>query len=423
MSYAEAKQIRLNAAAQGYGIGSDTYNSAVDFGQYAQSKYMINPNDSAAMFQEIVVKAGASADQLRGALDTLAVTALRTGSSFIGLQQAFQGNMTTATSQLGLSGGFSTAYATALTSQIAGGGAILNGAQGEAQFADSMIGQAMIASQLGTNVQGLAAYGAGYGGTGTAGGNAANMVNATNAVAAKILGQHGITKQLLDSNYNAFTLQCLNAKYALQMILPIFGFTASPPINCSDPAFVEWCKTMVSGAASTTNTNTPISAPGAANALSGGQTNNFTSSVQSLERGGAGQGSELQSLMSKVQSSSHWSNVGFDVGGKYVSMGELQSMDSSHQQAFIAQVIAGNITLAQGNAQTGAITKGGLGGSNTLLDMLGHASSQNYLSSNNVQGALQLELSGAAAQFFKILSNPKQFQQWLDGWKNNNGGK
>jgi len=53
----------------------------------------------------------------------------------------------------------------------------------------------MIASMLGTNVQGLAGYAAGYGGTGSAAGNAGAITEATNDVAARVLGQFGITEQ------------------------------------------------------------------------------------------------------------------------------------------------------------------------------------------------------------------------------------
>jgi len=423
-NYAEAKQIRMNAAAQGYGLNTNLFNAAVGFGNYAQEKYNINPEESAAMFQQVVVQAGASAAQLRDALDTLANTASTTNASFLGMQQTFlQGQA--AASAIGFTGSASTAVGVGLAQQMAN--PALNGLESMQQgVMGSQLGQALIANQLGVGIQGLEAYNAGFGGTGNAAGNAANSLAANNRVVSAFLARFGITKQLLDSNPSGFARQVLNSVYALQTVLPTLGMDPSK-LPTSPETWITWAQTQVGGvstAGAGTTGGSITATPGLAKQLSGGATNDMSAAMQNMSA------SSIMSDMSTMQNKQHWSNIGFDVNGSFISQNAFANMSPAQQKLFTAGIMSGSITMAEGNGK-GGIAAGGLGGTNTFLDMLtGKSTAQNDLLGQNAFGAnstyakaLQVELGPQATKFFQVISNPAMLQQMLTQWNSSTGGK
>jgi hypothetical protein len=148
---AVSQQIESTGLAAGYGYGSDNLNRYREFATGAFEKFQLSPGETQQMFQYGVINAGASLKSLSDALQTTADYASKAGVSF---QQA-QKNLASGIqmySDLGF-GSNTTGAAAAWNVQFGSGrqGQLLTNQLSKPlqQFEGSMVGQALIANQLG----------------------------------------------------------------------------------------------------------------------------------------------------------------------------------------------------------------------------------------------------------------------------------
>ena len=147
-SYGQAKQITMQNLGLGY--RGNLLNQANSFGNQALQKYGVDPQTSMQMFGQMVMQAGASLQDLNESLATLANTASTTNTSFSMLQQsAIQYSQIGAS--IGLTGGANTTFATAAAQFAAGQPGLQATGANPADILDSMVGQALVAQQLGTS--------------------------------------------------------------------------------------------------------------------------------------------------------------------------------------------------------------------------------------------------------------------------------
>jgi hypothetical protein len=147
-SYGQAKQITMQNLALGY--RGSLLGQANAFGNHALQKYGVDPQTSMQMFGQMVMQAGASLEDLNASLATLAHTASTTNTSFSQLQQGVI-QYSQIGGNIGLTGSQNALFATS-AAQFAAGQPALGAAGGNpADILDSMVGQALVAQQMGTS--------------------------------------------------------------------------------------------------------------------------------------------------------------------------------------------------------------------------------------------------------------------------------
>ena len=155
LPYGVSKQIESTGLAAGYKFGENYLNSYRDFASGAFERYQMSPGEAQSIFQNAVVRAGATSDQLSKALQNVAQNADNTGTNFKIATENLNGAIQILT-PLGLSGKALTSASTALANQFSGGNrqmtSILSGVQGQMNnFFDTTTGQALLANSMGTN--------------------------------------------------------------------------------------------------------------------------------------------------------------------------------------------------------------------------------------------------------------------------------
>jgi len=430
-SYGEAKQIRMNALAQGYGQNTGLYNQAVQFGDFAQQTYNMSPKDSAAMFQQMVVQAGTSVGTLVNALDTLGSTASKTQSSFQAMQASYLQAAGAATA-MGFNGNMASAAGMANAMTFVGQSDLQGYQTPFAQLGESMIGQAMLANAAGTSYSNLTAFAQGFGGTGTAAGNSLALMNAGNAVFLRLFANFGIHPGM-----NSFDLYraSMFARQRLSMELDSLGFKPKEGGSYSAMSatqFYKFVSDVVNGrstaAATTANKNAAISTyqnlenfldPNTTLPASQGGVNQAIYDTTAAGKFGSyGVTSLAEQAGSKLGYAA--GNVGFEIGGRFISQSQFNSLSPQEQQAINMQALMGNATVAE--MVNGKIKNSG----QSVLGAFGQQT--NFWSSsgmsNNPQAAVAtLELGPQAAKLFQIMSNPSQFAKWWDNYVKSTGGK
>ena len=155
MPYGVSKQIESTGLAAGYKLGENYLNGYRDFASGAFERYQMSPGEAQSMFQNAVVRAGATSDQLSKALQNVAQNAANTGTNFKIATENLNGAIQVLT-PLGLSGKALTGASTVLANQFSGGNRqttqILSGVQDQMNnFFGNVTGQALLANSMGTN--------------------------------------------------------------------------------------------------------------------------------------------------------------------------------------------------------------------------------------------------------------------------------
>ena len=159
MPYGVSQQIESTGLASGYKLNSNYLNGYRDFASGAFERYQMSPGESQAMFQNAVVRAGASSEQLSKALQSVAQNAANTGTSFKMATENLNGSIQYLSST-GMSGQALIGASTALSTQFTGGSnkmtQILQGVPDQFNnFFGGTMGQALLASQMNTTWSGL----------------------------------------------------------------------------------------------------------------------------------------------------------------------------------------------------------------------------------------------------------------------------
>jgi len=169
MPDAVSQQIEATGLAAGYKIGTPYLKNYRSFASGAFERFQISPQESQQMFQNAVVVAGGSLSNLSNALQGTADMAVRSGVSFQGAVQNLNSMMETLTSY-GAKGAIVTNTATMMNAAFTGSGQQMSqtmqgvGMKITDWAQSSLIGQALTAQAVGTNVQGLYGYEQGHGG-------------------------------------------------------------------------------------------------------------------------------------------------------------------------------------------------------------------------------------------------------------------
>jgi hypothetical protein len=155
-----SQQIESTGLASGYQFGTPYLNQYRDFASGAYERFGINPQEAQQMFQAAVVNAGGSANYLSQSLQQVGQHAADAGVSFKELTNNFSSALQNYAG-MGFSGNTATVAAQVSTGMFLGGtqqqNQILQGTYQNtfSPFFGSMMGQGILAQQLGTNLSGL----------------------------------------------------------------------------------------------------------------------------------------------------------------------------------------------------------------------------------------------------------------------------
>lgn len=421
-SYGQAKQIEMNALGQGY--KGNLLNQAIGFGNFAQTAYNIDPNTSAEMFSQAVVKMGMSAGELQSALTNLAQTASTTNTSFQGLQQSYMQGLNAA-SAVGVGGNQASFMAQNFATQFANIPS-LAGTDTNATPLTTMLGQAFAAQQLGVGIQQVYAYGAGDLGVSKTLA-AANLDIAGGNDIRRILAMAGLKKGASDKEIDL-------AHFKLSYLLPNIGIDIS---SWQPPQYRKWVRqyldqgdvkglntnTIKEAARNAGITNSEISAYGDLSKPQNLQ--NFEQGMASMLSGNDPNHSGQTMLghdLSRIGTSNHWNNAGIDLNGHFISQSDYNKLSHNGQMLLNALLLSNKASIANADAK-GNIIAGGNLDRNGLLAMLGHKGTQDlinqYGSGAQLLHNVQISFSGPMAQFLQAyIKNPgevtsTQIQQFL----------
>lgn len=421
ISYAQDKQLRLSAAAQGYGLNSDMFNSAVGFGETALKKYNMQPDQSMAMFQQVVVSAGASVQELEASLATLAQTAKTTGGSFQNMQQQFMAGQTSAMS-MGAGGLASTMIGTAAARQFAGN-PMMNGASGPEVLLNSSMGQAMIANQLGVSYAGLGGYMNGMGGSGNSATNTANVIKASNTVIKNALASFGLSG---NPTYNQIYQVVGNQFPLIQSVLAMYGVTDAVS---SEPKMIAFIQSIFNGSfnsSGTTQADLQAQNAGVEKALGQEGATSIGQAVSSVMGSSANQ---QDALIQKAATTMGWdpNKIGIDYQGKFVSQSTFMHDNQKQREVLMSAMLSGDATLAQLGAN-GKLTASAGNSQNTLLQMLGGSKNgaalqAAFMGDGGMGRVSEIALRPEVAKYFQILGNPSQLINTLNQYQASVGQK
>ena len=406
-SYGQAKQITMQNLALGY--RGNLLNQANSFGNQALQQYGVDPNTSMQMFGQMVMQAGASLEDLNDSLATLAHTASTTNTSFSQLQQNVV-QYSQIGSSIGLTGGQNTAFATAAAQFAAGQPALGATGANPADILDSMVGQALVAQQMGTSYLGLPQAASQQG----AGGLLASEIK----VNQNLLGRVGLNS----SNYK--NPDALRASYfKWQLLMKSLG--RNKEANASFHAYTQDVADTFDGKQKRMfkRTNTDIFAKDI-----GGQVGGSAGLAIATAIGPGPDFGNLYSTsnaitdkMQQIESQNKWKNIGIHVDGKFMSLSEIEKLPIGRRDALEAKIVTGDLPLAhvgkngkwvQGDYATG-----------TYLDREGQAWEQrNAYGKTPNRAAMHrsekiahiIELGPRASKHFQIFENMNTMSRQID---------
>jgi len=433
-SYGTAKQIRMNALGMGYGQNTGLFNNAVDFGNAAAQKYGMDPNQSMTMFNQSVVQAGSSALALQSALDNLGKVASTSSTSFQGMLQSFN-QYSQMGASMGMMGTANTAFAQGASTFAAGSPALQQSGANPANLMNSMIGQALIAQQMGTSYMNLPAV--------AANSSASSLAGGVNMAAEQLLGYAGINK----SNYKDKATVEGNFRRA-QMIFASAGDTSLNGMSMT--AFLEYVTktfdgSLVKGAQNAQNEQVDAAlgtnslnarTNGSAIAAGVGKTGLAKTIAEASTVGPYGTNSIVEGDIVNAAKNAKWNNVGIEMNGKFMSLGDIEKLPAAQRQKIDAAISTGLIPLA--NADSHGKIIAGNDYNSTLLDKMGHANIQNTtlnskeqqldalnrsqgLTAQQSQQAIKIEMGMNAQKLFAIIDSPQSFEKWLNNSKKGQG--
>ena len=406
-SYGQAKQITMQNLALGY--RGNLLNQANSFGNQALQQYGVDPNTSMQMFGQMVMQAGASLEDLNDSLATLAHTASTTNTSFSQLQQNVV-QYSQIGSSIGLTGGQNTAFATA-AAQFAAGQPTL-GATGAnpADILDSMVGQALVAQQMGTSYLGLP--------------QAISQQGAGGLLASEIKVNQSLYNRVGLNSSNYKNPDALRASYfKFQLVMNSLGMHKEANIGIK--AFTQDVADTFDGKQKRMfkRTNTDIFAKDI-----GGQVGGSAGLAIATAIGPGPDFGNLYSTsnaitdkMQQIESQNKWKNIGIHVDGKFMSLSEIEKLPTGRRDALEAKIVTGDLPLAhvgkngkwvQGDYATG-----------TYLDREGQAWEQrNAYGKTPNRAAMHrsekiahiIELGPRASKHFQIFENMNTMSRQID---------
>jgi hypothetical protein len=155
-----SSEIESMGLASGYQYGSNYLNQYRSFASGAYERFGLSPQEAQQMFQNAVVQAGGSADLLGKSLEQLGQQAANSGVAFSQMTQGFAQGLAQYAGT-GLTGNNVMQAALATVGEFTGGTQQQNqilqgvGANTINPFFGGMVGQALLANQMGTGLGGL----------------------------------------------------------------------------------------------------------------------------------------------------------------------------------------------------------------------------------------------------------------------------
>jgi hypothetical protein len=421
-SYGQAKQITMQNLALGY--RGNLLNQANSFGNQALQKYGVDPQTSMQMFGQMVMQAGASLSDLNDSLATLADTASKTDTSFSQLQQNVV-QYSQIGANIGLTGSQNALFATS-AAQFAAGQPTL-GATGAnpADILDSMVGQALVAQQMGTSYLGLP--------------QAVSQQGAGSLLSSEIKVNQGLMNRIGLNQGNYQNKEALrNSYFKYQLLMKALG--RNKEANQSFKAYSEDIGDLFSGKQQKEYKKTLASTFSQDVGQGAGETASeaLAAAISPTSKpGGSGRGgaalitsspSAVESEMQKLESQNKWQNIGVSLNGKFMSLSDIEKLPQGRREALEARIATGAQPLSSIN-QHGKLMKGNYS-TGTLLDREGQATEQTSIygkTSNSAaaqrveRNAMKIELGPNAKKFFTLLDDPSSFNRYLNNWAKTHG--
>ncbi len=409
-SYGQAKQINMQNLALGY--RGNLLNQANSFGNQALQKYGVDPQTSMQMFGQMVMQAGVSLSDLNTSLSTLAQTASTTNTSFSQLQQNVI-QYSQIGSSIGLTGNQNATFATAAAQFAAGQPGLGATGANPANIMDSMVGQALVAQQMGTSYLGLPAAAQQQGAAGILGGEISVNEGLVNRV--------GLNK----SNYqNSSALLGSYQKFKLLMST-IPGMQKEA--NLSYPNYVKYIGNMFGGKTAVGLHKTLES--GFSQALGQKAGESPSQAIASAIGGvGASPDNSIIQDMQKIDRQQKWKSIGVMAGGKFMTIPQIDQLPYAQRAALESKIATGEISLSHIN-QHGKLIKGHYANS-TLMDLQGKSSEQfglfgqtpNLAAMHKAEKrSMTIELGQNAKQYFTLIDNPGALNRSMNKYAQANG--
>jgi len=414
-SYGQAKQINMQNLALGY--RGNLLNRANQFGNQALQKYGVDPQTSMQMFGQMVMQAGASLEDLNTSLATLANTASRTDTSFSQLQQnVIQYSQMGAS--IGLTGGQNATFATVAAQYAAGQPGLAATGANPADILDSMVGQALVAQQMGTSFLGLPGAAQQQGAPGVLKGE----IKANE----QLFGNMGITKENYQdsANYQRFKLVMASLGMKKEADMSYAKYLTYMQDMWSGKQKKELIKTLSSTYAQDLGQKigeTPSQA--LASAINPAPSRQNPDAVSSLNA--------ITNEMQKIEGQNKWKNVGVTLNGKFMSLSDMEKLPYAQRSALEARIGTGDQPLSHIN-QHGKLIKGNYA-TGTYLDLQGQAPEQFNLygrtpnraamqntERNSLKALHIVELGPNAKKIFSLLEDPSAFNRYMNNWSGRN---
>ncbi len=408
-SYGQAKQITMQNLALGY--RGNLLNRANEFGNTALQKYGVDPQTSMQMFGQMVMQAGVSLQDLQESLAELAKTSSTTNTSFSMLQQSLV-QYSQLGGNIGLTGGENATFATAASQFAAGQPGLQATGSNPADILDSMVGQSLVAQQMGTSYLGLPQAASQQGDMA--------LTRAYIHVDASLLNRIGLNQ----SNYKNKTA-LRNAYFKFKLLMHALGRTKEA--NDSMKNYELYVRRIFDGSAQKKMTQTinrqfghdisGATGGSPAEALAKGSSD---PSIGSLENGGLSP--MLHDLLS-IRGQKHWKDIGISHDGKFTSINDIRKMPAAQQDMIMAAIGTGHLPISH-ITQNGKMVQGNYQ-SGTLLDLQGHSVDQRneFGQTPNTakmlkaqEKAIQIELGPHAAKYLRMLEHPAEFNRYLTKW-------
>lgn len=407
--YGQAKQITMQNLSLGY--RGNLLNQANSFGNQALQKYGVDPNTSMQMFGQIVMQAGASLQDLNTSLATLAHTASTTDTSFSQLQQnVIQYSQLGAS--IGLTGGQNATFATAAAQYAAGQPGLGATGANPADILDSMVGQALVAQQMGTSFLGLPAASSQQG--------AAGVLKGEISANESLINRIGLNK----GNYqDSDALQGAYQKFKL--LMSSLGMKKQADMSYTN--YVKYIGDMFNGKQVKELKKTLTSTFAQDMGQKAGESAGKAIANASFDVNGLSSSTIVQD-MQKIESQDKWKNIGVMMNGKFKGLADIATMPARERDALYAKISTGDTPLSHIN-QHGKLIKGNYSNS-TLLDKEGHSAEQTNLFGRTPNRAamqkaeyraMTIELGPNAQQIFTLLDKPGALNKYLNNFNNANG--
>jgi hypothetical protein len=410
-SYGQAKQINMQNLSLGY--RGNLLNQANSFGNTALQHYGVDPQTSMQMFGQMVMQAGASLSDLNTSLGTLAHTASTTNTSFSMLQQsAIQYSQLGAS--IGLTGSQNTLFATSAAQYAAGQPGLQATGANPANIMDSMVGQALVAQQMGTSYLGLPGAAQQQGAMG--------VVKGEVKANEQLFNNMGISR----SNYGQ------SANYQrFKLVEAALGNTKEA--NLSYAQYLNYMRDMYSGKAqkelqTSINSKFAIGIGGTAGENAGSAIAGAIQPINALAHGWRtgreGQPTSQSAITEEMQATENnkkWKNIGVSLNGKFMSLSNIEQLPFDQRQALEAKIATGDVTISHKN-QHGKLIKGNYT-SGTLMDLRGQSKAQFDEFGNNPNRvamhkaelrALSIELGPDAKKYLTLLENGNGLNRYLN---------